>query len=85
MFQQYLEVGTSFLKDVSKKILCRKVVGFDANALYLQCCGLEMPTGFYIDYERTATDWFRPSFPNTQSVGVLEWLAHDVISGDIYI
>ena len=44
-----------------------------------------MPTGFYIDYVRTATDWFHPSFPNNQSVGAFEWLAHIAISQDIYI
>ena len=58
VFRQYLEVGVSFLKDVAKKVLCRKVVGYDANALYLQFCGQEMPTVFYIDYELSITEWF---------------------------
>ena len=85
MLRRYLEVGVSFLKDVLKKVLCRKVVGFDANALYLQCCGLEMPMGFYIDYVCTATGWFCLSFPNNQSVGAFDWLAHIAISRDIHI
>ena len=55
------------------------------NALYLQCCGLEMLTGFCIDYECTVTDWFRPSLPSNQSIGALEWLAHVAISRDMYI
>lgn len=27
--------------------LCKKVIGFDANALYLSCTGKEMGTGYY--------------------------------------
>ena len=27
--------------------LCKKVIGYDANSLYLYCVALEMPTGFY--------------------------------------
>ena len=44
-----------------------------------------MPTGFYIDYECTVTNRFRLSFPNNQSIGALEWLAHIAISQDLYI
>ena len=68
-----------------KEEFCRKVVGYDVNALYVKCSGLEMPTGFYIDYTLIATDWFRPSFPNNQSVGALEWLTHIAISQGINI
>ena len=85
MFCRYLDVGVSFLKDKAKKVLCRKLIGYDANALYLECCGLEMQTGFYIDYELIMADWFPPSFPYNQSVGALEWLTHITISRGVYI
>ena len=68
-----------------KKVLCKKFVGYDANALYLQCCGLEMPMVSYIDYELAITGWFLPSFHNILSVGGLEWLAHIAISRCVYI
>ena len=37
-------------KDVTRirgKDLCKKVIGYDANSLYLFCLAQEMPTGFY--------------------------------------
>ena len=46
---------------------------------------LEIPMGFYIDYVRTATNWFRLIYPNIQSASSLEWLAHIAISQDNYI
>ena len=32
---------------IKGKYPCRKVIGYDANSLYLYCLGLSMPTGYY--------------------------------------
>ena len=81
----YLDADITFLKDMSKQVFCRKLVGYDANALYLHCFGREMPTWFYIDYILTTAGWFRRSFPRNQNVGVHEWFTHITTSWRIYI
>ena len=44
LFHRYQEAGKTLIKD---KNLCKKVCGFDANALYLSCLGQDMCTGPY--------------------------------------
>ena len=68
VFRRYLEAGISFLKDIMKKVLCRKVVGFDVNALYLQCCRLEMLKGFYVNCLLTTAGWFFRVFRSIKSL-----------------
>lgn len=44
IFHRYHEANVTKIKG---KHLCKKVIGFDANALYLSCTGKEMCTGYY--------------------------------------
>ena len=44
IFHRYHEAGITKIKN---KHPCKKVVGLDANMLYLHCVGQNMPTGYY--------------------------------------
>lgn len=56
-FHRHHEVGQTYIRnDLSKP--CRKIVGFDANALYLWAIDQEMPTGAFI--RRRLEDGFKP-------------------------
>jgi hypothetical protein len=47
IYNRFHEVGETHIRnDLSKP--CKKIVGFDANALYLYCIGQPMPTGPFI-------------------------------------
>ena len=43
VFRRYHEVNKTKIRNGEK--LCKKVIGFDANALYLKCISQEMPSG----------------------------------------
>ena len=43
IFHRYHEKDVTSIKG---KYLCKKVIGFDANSLYLHCLAQKMPTGF---------------------------------------
>ena len=44
IFHRYYEKDITLIKG---KNLCKKVIGYDANSLYLYCLGQVMPTGYY--------------------------------------
>ena len=48
IFHRYQERDKTLIKD---KYLCKKVLGYDANSLYLYCLGQLMPTGYYTAQE----------------------------------
>ena len=57
IFNRYHEVGvTNIRNDPSKP--CKRIVGFDANALYLYCIGRPMPTGPFV--RRRIENDFKP-------------------------
>lgn len=47
IFTRYHEAGKSFIRGNSQKP-CGKIIGFDANALYLHCLGKYMPVGAFV-------------------------------------
>ena len=49
IFHRYHECGVTKIKD---KHLCQKVIGYDANSLYLWCLAHKMPTGYYTLHEK---------------------------------
>ncbi len=51
IFKRYVEAGKTLIRNVNK--LCKKAMGYDANALYLWAISQWMPTG---DYKRIETD-----------------------------
>lgn len=47
IFTRYHESGKTFLRGNFEKP-CKRIVGYDANALYLHCIGQNMPVGYFI-------------------------------------
>ncbi|XP_052693820.1 uncharacterized protein LOC128172088 [Crassostrea angulata] len=47
IFTRYHETGKSYIRGNPHK-LCGKIIGFDANALYLHCLGKDMPVGAFV-------------------------------------
>ena len=54
--------------------LCQKIVGYDANALYLWAIMQNMPTGSYT--RRLAENEFKPKSSIKMAIEWLEWVAH---------
>ena len=69
IFHRYQEAGKTLIKD---KNLCQKVMGFDANALYLSCVGQEMCTGPYTLREKKED--YKKSIKYSQEA--IQWLEY---------
>ena len=54
--------------------VCRKIIGYDANSLYLGCMGQQMPCGMFL--RRRADNRFIREYPSQISFAALQWLAH---------
>ena len=50
IFHRYQEKRKTLIKG---KDMCEKVIGYDANSLYLNCAGKEMPTSWYEHREKS--------------------------------
>jgi hypothetical protein len=57
IFNRYHEVNETHIRNNPSKP-CQKIVGFDANALYLHCIGQPMPTGPFV--RRNLEGEFKP-------------------------
>ncbi|CAG2202430.1 unnamed protein product [Mytilus edulis] len=57
IFNRHHEVGQTFIRNDFTRP-CQKILGFDANALYLYCIDQEMPTGSFV--RRRVEDGFKP-------------------------
>lgn len=57
IFKRHHEVGKTRIRGNPRKP-CGKIIGFDANALYLHCIGKEMPVGSFV--RRLVVDGFKP-------------------------
>ena len=75
IFNRHAEVGKTFIRGNPLKP-CKRVVGVDANALYLWAIGQAQPTGRCI--VRTAERKFRAEIRDkyTAQYDYLDWLAH---------
>ena len=75
IFNRHAEVGKTFIRGNPLKP-CKRVVGVDANALYLWAIGQAQPTGRCI--VRTAERKFRVEIRDkyTAQYDYLDWLAH---------
>ena len=69
IFHRYHEVGKTYI--CGGKV-CKGVVGYDANALYLSCFMKDMPTGMYT--RRRAETGFKPEVPDIHGKMAAEWL-----------
>ena len=77
IFHRYHEAGKTKIREVEKgqaAKLCEKIVGYDANALYLWALIQDMPTGSYT--RRMAENEFKPKSSVRMAIGWLEWVAH---------
>ncbi len=79
IFNRYLEKDKTFIRnaEMTGKNLepkpCKKVVGYDANALYLWAIMQDMPTGQYT--RRLESDNFKKQWSGKMAVEWLEWQA----------
>ena len=78
VFCRYQEAGITKIKG---KNICRKIIGYDANALYLDCSGKRMPTGRYV--VRTKKDNFKRDIKFSKSS--IEWLEYIMKTQGIHI
>ena len=62
IFKRYAEADKTFICGNPDKI-CEKVVGYDANALYLWALSQPMPVGLYTHWKPVENDRFRPTVP----------------------
>ena len=74
IFNRHQEVGRTFIRDNITKP-CQKILGFDANALYLWSIDQKMPTGSFV--RRRLEDDFKPQktrqvYDDVRLDGVLE-------------
>ena len=77
IFHRYHEAGKTKIRESEKgqaAKLCEKIVGYDANALYLWALMQNMPTGSYT--RRMAENEFKPKSSVRMAIEWLEWVAH---------
>ena len=70
IFHRYHEKGITKIRGVSE--LCRSIVGYDANALYLWALMQDMPTGWYT--RRREENKFRPQQAQPYGQMAAQWL-----------
>ena len=70
IFHRYHEKGITKIRGGSE--LCRKIVGYDANALYMWALMQDMPTGWYV--RRRAENKFRPQQAQPYGQMAIQWL-----------
>ena len=69
IFHRYHEKDVTLIKG---KHLCKKVIGYDANSLYLYCLAQNMPTGFYEVLEKK-NNYVREGRYSREAI---QWLEH---------
>ena len=75
IFHRYHEAGKTKIRETGQAAkLCEKIVGYDANALYLWALMPNMPTGSYT--RRLAENEFKPKSSIKMAIEWLEWLAY---------
>ena len=77
IFHRHHETGKTKIREADKgqaAKLCEKIVGYDANALYLWALIQDMPTGSYT--RRMVKNEFKPKGSIRMAIKWLEWVAH---------
>ena len=75
IFHRYHEAGKTKLREAEKgqaAKLCQKIVGYDANALYLWAVMQNIPTGSFT--RRVAENQFKPKGSMKMAIEWLEWV-----------
>ena len=70
IFKRYVEAGQTYIRNGQK--LCKKAVGYDANALYLWAISQWMPTGEYSRIESYDLDKLEYDILNNKVFGFLK-------------
>ena len=78
IFCRYQEKDKTLIKG---KNLCKRVIGYDSNSLYLHCTGREMPTGWY-EFREKEKDFKKSTKYSAQSI---EWLEYIMREKKIFI
>ena len=73
IFHRYHEKGITKIRGGSE--LCRKIEGYDANALYLWAIMQDMPTGWYT--RRREENGFRPQQAQPYGQMAIQWLTRE--------
>ena len=73
IFHRYHEKGITKIRGGSE--LCRKIVGYDANALYLWALMQDMHTGWYV--RRREENGFRPQQAQPYGQMAIQWLTRE--------
>ena len=73
IFHRYHEKGITKIRGGSE--LCRKIVGYDANALYLWALMQDMPTGWYV--RPREENGFRPQQAQPYGQMAIQWLTRE--------
>ena len=73
IFDRYQEKDVTTIRHKDGAKICKKILGFDCNALYLDCLAQNMPTGIYI--RRREGESFKKEYPFPLSAVSTEWLA----------
>ena len=69
IFHRYQEAGVTKIKG---KDLCKKIIGFDANSLYLSCTAKDLPTGKY-DLREKKDGYKKQTAYSKQAI---QWIEH---------
>ena len=86
IFHRYQEADKTRLRENiygAEAKLCKAVVGYDANALYLWCLMQDMPTGMYV--VRKAEDEFKPHQPDVSGKMASEWMDWEAHTNHLHI
>ena len=76
IFNRYHEAGKTFIRNNPNKF-CQKIIGYDANALYLWAIGQNFPAGYPLISHQEK--YFMQEFPQF-AAGChdwIDWLIHD--------
>ena len=74
IFKRYAEADKTYIRNNPKKI-CQKVVGYDANALYLWALSQPMPVGLYTHWQYAGPK-LQPTYPWREADEWLAWASH---------
>ena len=74
VFHRYHEKDVTTIRptDYEEPKTCKKIIGYDANALYLWCIMQEMPTGHFV--RRKSETQFRRDTPRRYERMAIDWL-----------
>ena len=74
IFKRYAEASKTCIRNDPEK-MCQKVVGYDANALYLWALAQPMPVGLYTHWQYAGPK-LQPTYPWKEADEWLAWASH---------